>query len=161
MFPVGWPRGLELLLAQRGIGAARSPERKQVGVTDQHVRRIRIVRAPKHRAHPAIHQQGLPLRVEKKRRTVGHIAVEDEGGIATPFGDVVDGVSHGAGREHGLKAHQGDVRGDEKDGGGEGDADRGLEMVALPAEYPGDHRAHRSPAAASTAGKRARQRTAR
>ena len=54
-------------------------------------------------------------------------------------GDVVDGVSHGTRGEHGLKAHQGNMRGDEKDGGGKGDADRGLEMVTLPTQHPGDH----------------------
>ena len=31
------------------------------------------------------------------------------------------------------------MRGDEKDGGGEGDTDRSLEIVALPAKHPGDH----------------------
>ena len=61
--------------------------------------------------------------------------------MASPaFGDVVDSVSHGARGEHGLKAHQGNMRGDEKDSGGEGDADRSLEMVPLPAQHPGDHR---------------------
>ena len=33
------------------------------------------------------------------------------------------------------------MRGDQKNSGGKGYADRGLEMVALPTQHPGDHRA--------------------
>ena len=53
---------------------------------------------------------------------------------------MVDGVRHGARGEHGLKPDQGNVRGNEKDSGSKGDADRGLEMMALTAQHPGDHR---------------------
>ena len=48
----------------------------------------------------------------------------------------------GARREYGLKAHQGNMRGDEKDSRGEGYADRGFEVVLPTAQHPGDDRTH-------------------
>ena len=48
-------------------------------------------------------------------------------------GDVIDRVGHGARGEHRLEAHQGDMRGDEKDSRGKSDANRSLEMMTLTA----------------------------
>ena len=56
--------------------------------------------------------------------------------------------------EHGREADEGDVRGDEEDGGGEGDGGSGGEMAALCAQQPRDGRAEAKAMAASAAGRR-------
>ncbi len=59
--------------------------------------------------------------------------------------NVVDGIGHGTRREHRLKAPQRNVCRDEKYSRGKGDAGRGFEMMALPAQYPGHHGTKQKP----------------
>jgi len=54
----------------------------------------------------------------------------------------------------GLKAHQGNMRGDKKDRGSKGDADRGFEMMALTAQHPGDQRTQQKAGGGQTGGRR-------
>ncbi len=63
-----------------------APQRKQISVTDEYPRSIRIVRTPQHRTDPSIDQQGLPLGIEEKRRTVRYIAIEDQRGTRATRG---------------------------------------------------------------------------
>ena len=74
--------------------------------------------------------------VKDDRRGRGLVTKDDESVLWRALLD--DGVGELLGTEHGLEAGEGDVGGDEEDGGGEGDADGGGEVLAFQAQEPAE-----------------------
>ena len=90
---------------------------------------------------PAARAGERAVEVEGDRGAVGLVAVEEErvvaGDLAGGF-EVLDAFGEVLRGEHGGEADEGDVRGDEEDGRGEGDGGGGGEVLAAGAQQPGD-----------------------
>ena len=111
------------------------------------MRSVGIIRPPQHGATAAVHQQSLAVRVKENRGAVSLIAIEDKRSLAVGIGisvrqagDAVDGGGDITRGEDGLEADQRNMRRDEENGGSEGDADRGLEVLPAHAQNPGEDR---------------------
>src|ERR1700727_190554 len=81
----------------------------------------------------------MVAKVEGDRRAVGLVTEEQDlgvGGDGVVGFEVLDGGGEVARREHGSKADESDVRGDEERCSGEGDGCRGGDWMAARAENP-------------------------
>ena len=137
--------GLVCVLGEEPFAVACAPDLGELVFAEEDIGRVGVAGAPEQRGALAMlaaareHQERRLawkklVRIKDDRRGVGLVAVDDEGVGGRAFGD--DGVGHGLGAEHGLEAGKGDVRGDEEDGQGEGDADGGGEVLLLQAQQP-------------------------